>query len=98
VSQCSEDIWRDKLNEELSISSFSNENVDIRFASADDVVVFKGRCEICGRKTSNRALRYLDNKLDIEKNNKEFITDNKANVKYVPICNYCRLNLTYKGK
>ncbi len=36
VSQCSEDIWRDKLNEELSISSFSNENVDIRFASADD--------------------------------------------------------------
>ncbi len=36
VSQCSGDIWRDKLNEELSISSFSNENVDIRFASADD--------------------------------------------------------------
>ena len=36
VSQCSEDIWRDKLNDELSISSFSNENVDIRFASADD--------------------------------------------------------------
>lgn len=36
VSQCSEDIWRDKLNDELSISSFSNENVDIHFASAND--------------------------------------------------------------
>lgn len=36
VSQCSEDIWRDKLNDELRIASFSYDNVDIRFASADD--------------------------------------------------------------
>ncbi|MCH4148530.1 MAG: substrate-binding domain-containing protein [Prevotella sp.] len=36
VSQCSEDIWRNKLNDELSIASFSYDNVDIHFASADD--------------------------------------------------------------
>lgn len=36
VSQCSEDIWRDKLNDELRIASFSYNNVDLRFASADD--------------------------------------------------------------
>jgi ABC-type sugar transport system substrate-binding protein len=36
VSQCSEDIWRDKLNDELRIASFSYDNADIRFASADD--------------------------------------------------------------
>jgi signal transduction histidine kinase/DNA-binding response OmpR family regulator len=36
VSQCSEDIWRDKLNDELRIASFSYDNVDVRFASADD--------------------------------------------------------------
>ena len=36
VSQCSEDIWRDKLNDELRISAFANDNVTLRFASADD--------------------------------------------------------------
>ena len=36
VSQCSEDIWRDKLNDELRIASFSYDKADIRFASADD--------------------------------------------------------------
>ena len=29
VSQCSEDIWRDKLNDELSISSFSKRDLRI---------------------------------------------------------------------
>src|SRR5574344_1212235 len=36
VSQCSEDIWRDKLNDEIRISSYSYDKVKFRFASADD--------------------------------------------------------------
>ena len=36
VSQCSEDIWRDKLNEELSMGTYFYDDVDFSFASADD--------------------------------------------------------------
>ncbi len=36
VSQCSQDIWRDKLNEELRMSTYLYDNVDLRLASADD--------------------------------------------------------------
>ncbi|MBO6028932.1 MAG: substrate-binding domain-containing protein [Bacteroidales bacterium] len=36
VSQCSEDIWRTKLNQELLVSSHFYDNVEIRFESADD--------------------------------------------------------------
>ena len=36
VSQCSEDIWRDKLNDELRMGAYSYDNVELRFASADD--------------------------------------------------------------
>ncbi|MBR4740987.1 MAG: substrate-binding domain-containing protein, partial [Bacteroidales bacterium] len=36
VSQCSEDIWRTKLNAELQASAHFYGNVDVRFASADD--------------------------------------------------------------
>ncbi|MCR4582843.1 MAG: substrate-binding domain-containing protein [Prevotella sp.] len=36
VSQCSQDIWRDKLNDELKMSSYFYEGVELRFASADD--------------------------------------------------------------
>jgi signal transduction histidine kinase/DNA-binding response OmpR family regulator len=36
VSQCSEDIWRSKLNEELLMSTYYNDNVELRFASAKD--------------------------------------------------------------
>lgn len=36
VSQCSEDIWRNKLNEELTTGTFFYDNVDLLFASADD--------------------------------------------------------------
>lgn len=36
VSQCSEDIWRTKLNQELLVSSRFYDNVEVRFASADD--------------------------------------------------------------
>lgn len=36
VSQCSEDIWRDKLNEELVMGTYQHEGVKLRFASAGD--------------------------------------------------------------
>ncbi len=36
VSQCSEDIWRDKLNDELKMGTYVYNNVELRFASADD--------------------------------------------------------------
>ena len=36
VSQCSEDIWRDKQNAELLMSSYLHDNVELRFASAYD--------------------------------------------------------------
>lgn len=36
VSQCSEDIWRDKLNNELKIGTYFHDNVELLFASADD--------------------------------------------------------------
>ena len=35
VSQCSDDIWRTKLNEELSLAARSSD-VELRFSSADD--------------------------------------------------------------
>ena len=36
VSQCSEDIWRDKLNNELVMSIYQHDNVKLKFASAND--------------------------------------------------------------
>ncbi|MCR5077128.1 MAG: substrate-binding domain-containing protein [Prevotella sp.] len=36
VSQCSEDIWRDKLNDELVMSTYQHDNVRLKFASAND--------------------------------------------------------------
>ena len=36
VSQCSEDIWRDKLNNELVMSTYQHDNVMLKFASAND--------------------------------------------------------------
>lgn len=36
VSQCSEDIWRNKLNEELKMGTYFYNDVELRFASADD--------------------------------------------------------------
>lgn len=36
VSQCSQDIWRDKLNSELKMGTYFQDNVELRFASADD--------------------------------------------------------------
>lgn len=36
VSQCSEDIWRDKLNNELVMSTYQHDNATLKFASAND--------------------------------------------------------------
>ena len=36
VSQCSDDIWRDKQNSELKIGAYFHENVELRFAAAFD--------------------------------------------------------------
>ena len=36
VSQCSQDIWRDKLNRELQVGTYFHDGVELRFASADD--------------------------------------------------------------
>ena len=36
VSQCSEDIWRDKLNRELVIGGYVSDNVSLEFLSAGD--------------------------------------------------------------
>ena len=36
VSQCSEDIWRDKLNDELRDAAYVYDNVDVRIVSASD--------------------------------------------------------------
>ncbi len=36
VSQCSDDIWRDKQNSELKIGAYFHDNVELRFAAAYD--------------------------------------------------------------
>ena len=36
VSQCSGDIWRNKLNNELVMSTYQHDNVSLKFASAND--------------------------------------------------------------
>ena len=36
VSQCSEDIWREKLNDELRIGQYINDSIMVRIASSPD--------------------------------------------------------------
>ena len=36
VSQCSQDIWRDKQNAELQMGAYFHDNVDLKFAAAYD--------------------------------------------------------------
>lgn len=36
VSQCSDDAWRKKFNDELRIAAFSNSNVELKFSSSYD--------------------------------------------------------------
>lgn len=41
VSQCSEDVWREKLNEELRIAALYYNDVDLRISSANDDVLMQ---------------------------------------------------------
>ncbi len=43
VSQCSEDVWREKLNNELRVCAFSYDGVDLRISSAYDDVELQTR-------------------------------------------------------
>ena len=36
ISQCSEDIWREKQNAELRMGAYFHDNVELRFAAAYD--------------------------------------------------------------
>lgn len=36
VSQCSQDTWREKLNDELRTGEYLNDSIEVRLASADD--------------------------------------------------------------
>ena len=36
ISQCSDDIWREKQNAELRMGAYFHENVELRFAAAYD--------------------------------------------------------------
>ncbi len=43
VSQCSEDVWREKLNNELRVCTFSYDGIDLRISSAYDDVELQTR-------------------------------------------------------
>lgn len=43
VSQCSEDVWREKLNNELRLCAFSYDGIDLRISSAYDDVDLQTR-------------------------------------------------------
>ena len=36
ISQCSDDIWRDKQNAELRMGAYFHDNVELKFAAAYD--------------------------------------------------------------
>ncbi len=43
VSQCSEDIWRDKLNDELKTAEFLNDSIIVKLASSNDDNVLQNK-------------------------------------------------------
>lgn len=43
VSQCSEDIWRDKLNDELKTSEYLNDSIIVKLASSNDDNVLQNK-------------------------------------------------------
>ncbi len=43
VSQCSEDIWRDKLNDELKTGEYLNDSIIVRLASSNDDNVLQNK-------------------------------------------------------
>lgn len=55
VSQCSEDIWRDKLNNELRDAACVHDNVEVSIKSADDV----------DEKQAEQINRFVDDGVDM---------------------------------
>lgn len=43
VSQCSEDIWRNKLNDELKMGEFLNDSIIVKLASSNDDNVLQNK-------------------------------------------------------
>ena len=43
VSQCSEDIWRDKLNDELKMGEYLNDSITVKLASSNDDNVLQNK-------------------------------------------------------
>ena len=43
VSQCSEDIWRDKLNDELKMGEYLNDSIIVKLASSNDDNVMQNK-------------------------------------------------------
>ncbi|MBW0021939.1 substrate-binding domain-containing protein [Segatella copri] len=43
VSQCSEDVWRDKLNEELKMGEYLNDSLIVKLASSNDDNVLQNK-------------------------------------------------------
>ena len=43
VSQCSEDVWRDKLNEELKTGEYLNDSIMVKLASSNDDNVLQNK-------------------------------------------------------
>lgn len=43
VSQCSEDVWRDKLNDELKMGEFLNDSLIVKLASSNDDNVLQNK-------------------------------------------------------
>ena len=55
VSQCSEDVWRDKLNREMRIAAYYYNNIDLRISSAYDDVNLQ----------TEQINRFVDEKVDL---------------------------------
>ena len=55
VSQCSEDIWREKLNRELRTATYFYDNIDVCIASGDDN----------DRRQIEQIERYIDRNVDL---------------------------------
>ncbi len=55
VSQCSEDVWRDKLNREMRIAAYYYNNIDLRISSANDDVDLQ----------TEQINRFVDEKVDL---------------------------------
>ena len=43
VSQCSEDIWRNKLNDELKMGEYINDSIIVKLASSNDDNVLQNK-------------------------------------------------------